>query len=244
MLIVLKNFLKLCGLYSFDRVRYCSANAVKMLTNSFAIGSMGFFCTSSIIYSLKHQDIISAIKSAGYSYNNVLTMCVSYIYLLITRDELWCLIENWETTVQNSSVKSHHSMNHREFNSIFFFKFRNQQTTNHFELLWKQETGNRTASSSHPIYCFPCIWNILSFWRIHANRLFDNGQLWSNNLACDLWSISVRFFFNWKNIQILSTHQMNRFVAYKMPNVFSSKAFYSVIIHSLNISGDWFVWAV
>lgn len=104
MLLALKNLLCLCGIFRYENTRYLSPFIVQLLTSFGVISSIGSLYIGSIIYSIKYHNVSEFIKSAGYSHNNILTVLITYIYLLITRSTLRRLIEAWEQTIDNSLV--------------------------------------------------------------------------------------------------------------------------------------------
>lgn len=104
MLFGLRNFLKISGVFRFEHFQYFPPKVLQILINTFFLASLGSFIITSVIYSLKYQNLVNTIKTAGYSTNNQAILCANYIYLLLKRAELWALIEAWEETIQNSFV--------------------------------------------------------------------------------------------------------------------------------------------
>lgn len=188
MLFSLKVFLMHCGVLQAANVHFYKPKVLQLITNVFVITSMGFFCLSSVIYSLKYQDVFSFIKSAGYSYNNISTVCVTYVYLILTQSKLKSLIEAWEATILNRTLSFYFVLFAWRHN---IFRFRNKKAMVNRTTLWKPKGTHPSNIPSNPFVGPLRFRGLLYFRRFSTSGISCNGQLRPEHMDRNLWPIYV-----------------------------------------------------
>lgn len=89
----LRNFLISGGIFQDEKQPSTWANLRQLLTVLFAVISMGSYFVGGFVYSFKYQDIVDAVKTASYAYNNIFSVLLSYLYIVFNRNELKQLID-------------------------------------------------------------------------------------------------------------------------------------------------------
>lgn len=104
MFLQLRNFLILGGVFQDERQPSSWANVRQFLTVLFAVISLGSYFVGGLVYSVKYQDVVNAVKTASYAYNNIFSVLLSYLYIVFNRNELKQLIDARNSAIINSWV--------------------------------------------------------------------------------------------------------------------------------------------
>lgn len=100
----LRNFLISGGIFQDEKQPSTWANLRQLLTVLFAVISMGSYFVGGFVYSFKYQDIVDAVKTASYAYNNIFSVLLSYLYIVFNRNELKQLIDARNSAIIKSWV--------------------------------------------------------------------------------------------------------------------------------------------
>lgn len=102
MFVELKNILVFGGIFTNQNPSFVSAVIRKSLIIGFTIVSMVSCYISTLMYSITYKDLVTAVKSAGYSYNNIGTVLMCYVFLIWSRKELQQIIDGWDSIISDS----------------------------------------------------------------------------------------------------------------------------------------------
>lgn len=98
----LRNFLILGGIFKSERQTSLLANLRQFLTVFIAVITMGSYVIGGFVYSFKYQDVVNTVKLASYSYNNICSVCLTYLYIIFNRNKLKQLLDAWDLAIHNS----------------------------------------------------------------------------------------------------------------------------------------------
>lgn len=94
--------LKLAGILDFAPAELRWPYRWRIFMNICIITPLATFSVMSIIYSIKHSNVIDAIKSAGYAYNSAIVSILIYSFLIANKDGFEQMIGMWEEIIRRS----------------------------------------------------------------------------------------------------------------------------------------------
>lgn len=95
----LKKFLVFGGIFPNENT---FSSHCQYLKNCCAVASMILYYIGGLVYSFKYQDVAGTVKSAGYAYNNIFSVLLSYLYMIWCRNDLKQLIDAWDAAIIES----------------------------------------------------------------------------------------------------------------------------------------------
>lgn len=98
----LRNILAFGGIFVNKNRLFLPVKTRQSLIIGFMIVSMVSCYISALMYSITYEDLLTAVKSAGYSYNNIGIVLICYLYLFWTRKKLQQLIDGWDSIMSDS----------------------------------------------------------------------------------------------------------------------------------------------